>query len=81
MSAKVLKIGDKWRLYTNSPAGLLPDLVKFSEKEDLGIVSLNTLAPSLEDVFLQVTRKQVGSLPKEQSLQNTNMGRKKGKKS
>jgi ABC-2 type transport system ATP-binding protein len=79
--SKVLKIGDKWRLYTISPAGLLPDLVKFSEKEDLGIVSLNTLAPSLEDVFLQVTGKQVGSITKEQSPQNTNMGRKKRKKS
>ena len=30
----VLKIGDKWRLYTNSPPVLLPHLIKFSENDN-----------------------------------------------
>ncbi len=77
----VLKIGDKWRLYTDSPPGLLPHLMKFSEKEKLDIVSLNTLAPSLEDVFLQITGQQVGSVSERPSQQKADMRRKKGKQS
>ena len=33
-------------------------LIKFAEKENLGIVSLNTLAPSLEDVFLTLVEEE-----------------------
>ena len=58
----VVKVGDKWRLYNDSPPTLLPHLVKFAEKENLDILSLNTLAPSLEDVFLQITGQQVGTI-------------------
>jgi hypothetical protein len=36
--------------------------VKFAEEENLGILSLNTLAPSLEDVFLQITGQEVGTM-------------------
>ncbi len=77
----VLKIGDKWRLYTNSPPVLLPHLIEFSEKENLGIVSLNTLAPSLEDVFLQITGQQIGIVREETSPQKAGMKRKKGRQS
>ena len=77
----VLKIGDKWRLYTDSPPDLLPHLMRFSEKEKLDIVSLNTLAPSLEDVFLQITGQQVGSVSEGPSQQKAGMRRKKGKQS
>ena len=58
----VVKVGDKWRLYNDSPPILLPLLVQFAEKENLGIQSLNTLAPSLEDVFLQITGQEVGAI-------------------
>jgi len=77
----VLKIGDKWRLYTESPPALLTHLIKFTEKENLDIVSLNTLAPSLEDVFLQITGQQIGSVSEEPSSQKLGMKRKKGKQS
>jgi len=79
--SKVLKVGDKWRLYTDSPPDLLPNLVRFSEKENLGIVSLNTLAPSLEDVFLQITGQQIGSVSNEPGLHKKGMKRKKGNQS
>ncbi|MEA2007804.1 MAG: ATP-binding cassette domain-containing protein [Chloroflexota bacterium] len=76
----VLKVGDKWRLYTDSPPALLPLIMKFAEKENLSIVSINTLAPSLEDVFLQITGQKVGVIKAETSPQKTGMRRKKGKR-
>ncbi|MBN1303677.1 MAG: ATP-binding cassette domain-containing protein, partial [Anaerolineales bacterium] len=56
----LVKMGDKWRLYTEDPSRLLPVVIKFAEERNLSIVSLNTLAPSLEDVFLAITGKPVG---------------------
>ncbi|MFC1879199.1 ATP-binding cassette domain-containing protein [Chloroflexota bacterium] len=58
----VVKVGDKWRLYTEDPSALLPHILQFAETQGLRIVSLNTLAPSLEDVFLQITGQQIGIL-------------------
>jgi ABC-2 type transport system ATP-binding protein len=58
-----VKRGDKWRLYTESPADLLPRVMGYAEANDLRLVSLNTLGPSLEDVFLEITGQEVGSVP------------------
>ncbi len=76
----VVKVGDKWRLYNDSPPALLPHLMKFAEKENLDIVSLNTLAPSLEDVFLQITGQQIGTVEEKTAPQKAGMRRKGGKK-
>jgi ABC-2 type transport system ATP-binding protein len=57
-----VKMGDKWRLYTEDPSALLPLLLDFARKNELRVVSLNTLAPSLEDVFLEITGKPVGTI-------------------
>ena len=51
----VVRHGDKWRLYTPSPSRLLPAVTAYAEQHRLRLVSLNTLGPSLEDVFLQIT--------------------------
>lgn len=78
--SSVLKVGDKWRLYHDSPPELLPRLIKFAEKENLGILSLNTLAPSLEDVFLQITGQEVGitrSTPATETKKRRDKGGKK----
>ena len=56
------KRGDKWRLYTADPAALLPQIVDYARCQQLRIVSLNTLAPSLEDVFLAITGQEVGTV-------------------
>ena len=61
----LVKIGDKWRLYTDDPSVLLPQLMAYAEEHQLRVVSLNTLAPSLEDVFLEITGQQVGTVPHE----------------
>jgi len=54
---EVKKIGDKLKLYTEKPEEVIPQLVKYSQSSGNKIISLNTLAPNLEDVFLKVTRK------------------------
>jgi len=57
-----VKMGDKWRLYTEDPSTLLPLLIDYARAHDLRVVSLNTLSPSLEDVFLEITGQQVGTV-------------------
>ena len=51
----VVKQGDKFKLYTQEPTEVLPRLVGYAEECALKVVSLNTLKPRLEDVFLKMT--------------------------
>jgi ABC-2 type transport system ATP-binding protein len=55
---QVKKIGDKTRLYTETPHQVIDDVMDFARSNGLTIVSLNTLAPSLEDVFLKLINEQ-----------------------
>lgn len=57
-----LKVGDKRRLYTEDPSTLLPLVMSFAQDRGLRVVSLNTVGPSLEDVFLEITGQQVGTV-------------------
>jgi ABC-2 type transport system ATP-binding protein len=57
-----VKVGDKWRLYTEDPSALLTRVVHYAEERDLRLISLNTLGPRLEDVFLEITGGQVGMM-------------------
>jgi len=57
-----LRMGDKWRLYTEDPSALLPQVVDYARSRGLRVVSLSTLGPSLEDVFLEITGQQVGTV-------------------
>lgn len=50
-----VKAGDKWRLYTKDPSSLIPVVVEYAQNSGARIVSMSTLSPSLEDVFLQIT--------------------------
>lgn len=56
-----VKMGDKWRMYTENPSELLPLIMDYAASNDLRVVSLSTLAPSLEDVYLEITGGQLGS--------------------
>jgi ABC-2 type transport system ATP-binding protein len=47
--------GDKFKLYTQEPAELLPELMSYAQERALSVVSLSTLKPRLEDVFLKMT--------------------------
>ena len=52
----VKKIGDKFRFYTEKPEDVIPLLVQYSRNSRNKIISLNTLGPSLEDVFVKLTK-------------------------
>jgi ABC-2 type transport system ATP-binding protein len=54
----VRRLGDKYRLYTDVPGDLVVSLVNYSSLAGLKIVSLNILAPSLEDAFVALTEKE-----------------------
>lgn len=51
------KTGDKIRLYVDAPSATLDKLVDFARSKRLEIISLNTLAPTLEDVFLKLVKE------------------------
>ena len=57
-----VKMGDKWRLYTENPSALLTQIMDYARAHELQVVSLNTLGPSLEDVFWEITGQQVGAI-------------------
>ena len=72
-----VKIGDKWRLYAEAPSSLLPQLLHYAEDNGLQVISLNTLGPSLEDVFLDITGQQIG-LARHELREQTPGGRRRG---
>jgi ABC-2 type transport system ATP-binding protein len=51
------KTGDKIRLYVDEPSVIINKLVDFARSKRLKILSLNTLSPTLEDVFLKLVRE------------------------
>jgi len=53
---QVRKEGDKFRLYTHDPANVLSGLWEYSKTNNLKPISLSTLGPSLEDVFVKLTK-------------------------
>ena len=53
----VKKMGDKIRLYVDEPSVVLDQLVDFARSKNLRIITLNTLAPTLEDVFLKLVKE------------------------
>lgn len=53
---RVEKAGDKLRLYTQKPKEVFPLLIDYARTTNNKIVSINTLGPSLEDVFIKLTK-------------------------
>jgi len=49
------KQGDKFRLYTDDPPGVLSEVWDYSNTNGLKLITVNTLGPSLEDVFVKLT--------------------------
>ena len=48
--------GDRYKLYTDKPEDIIPQLVEYAQKKNTKIISLNTLGADLEDVFIRLTR-------------------------
>jgi len=55
MVTEVAKYGDRYRLYTKDPSTVLSDVWNFASARGLKITTINTLGPSLEDVFVKLT--------------------------
>ena len=47
--------GDKWRLYTDNPDRVLKFIVGKAQQKSIGITSLVTSGPSLEEAFVRIT--------------------------
>ena len=54
----IRRVGDKYRLYTSNPGDLVTSLVRYCDANGHKIISLNILAPSLEDAFVALTEKE-----------------------
>ena len=54
------KEGDKLRLFAKDPGALVPSVVDLVRSRDARLLSLSTLGPSLEDVFVRMTGLEVG---------------------
>ncbi len=70
--------GDKVRLYTESPGALIPRLVEWTQARNLSLASVNTLGPSLEDVFVKITGLEIATHESEengQARRGNGMGR------
>ncbi len=51
----VERMGDKFRLYAKEPAAIIYSLVDYARSSGVEIVSLATVSPTLEDVFVEYT--------------------------
>lgn len=52
---EVRKEGDKLKVFTEFPSEVIDALVAYTHSNDLKILSISTLGPSLEDVFVRLT--------------------------
>jgi ABC-2 type transport system ATP-binding protein len=50
----VSREGDKCRLYTDDPSAVLSSVCEYAHTNNLKLLTMNTLGPSLEDVFLRL---------------------------
>jgi ABC-2 type transport system ATP-binding protein len=74
---KVALFGDKFRLHFESTfSDVIPLLVDFAKVNNFKIVSVNTLNPSLEDVFVELTglNVEIMKIEKEQGKKAVNLG-------
>jgi ABC-2 type transport system ATP-binding protein len=52
---EVRKEGDKFRLFTEDPPAVLEGVMAYARDRSARVISVNTLGPSLEDVFIRLT--------------------------
>ena len=54
------KAGDKFKLYTQDPSEVIDAVMVYARTHNLKVISITTLGPSLEDVFIRLTGLQRG---------------------
>ena len=52
------KAGDKFKLYTEDPSAVIDAVISYAHSRNLKVISITTLGPSLEDVFIRLTGLQ-----------------------
>lgn len=57
---EIKKLGDKFRLYTENQTEVISALIDFARRRNLKLITLNTLRPSLEEVFVIITEEHKG---------------------
>lgn len=55
MVNEVKKTGDKFKLYTQDPSVVIDAVMAYANTHNLKVISITTLGPSLEDVFIRLT--------------------------
>jgi len=77
---EVVKEGDKFRLFTSNPSTVLAAVWGYAQSNNLKIFTMNTVGPSLEDVFVKLTgiRPATESGGSVKKGQGTGQGRGKG---
>jgi ABC-2 type transport system ATP-binding protein len=73
---KVSQFGDKFRLHVADSGEAVLLLADFAREYGLKVISINTLSPSLEDVFVEVTglNAEIMKTEKEQGKKAANLG-------
>jgi ABC-2 type transport system ATP-binding protein len=72
----VSRVGDKFRLYVEDASEAILMLIDFCRRNNLKIVSINTLKPSLEDAFVKITglSPEVMAIEKEHAKKGESLG-------
>ena len=73
---EVTQVGDKFRLHVRNTSEAVPLIIDFARENGLKIVSINTLNPSLEDAFVEMTglSPEVMATEKEQGKKAASLG-------
>jgi ABC-2 type transport system ATP-binding protein len=59
--SEVRKEGDKFRLYTRDPSVVIAAVMEYAQEHNTRVLSINTVGPSLEDVFIKLTGLKIHS--------------------
>lgn len=54
---RILLTGNKIRIYTSNPSAVIESIVDIARRLNLRILSLNTMMPSLEDIFIKLIKE------------------------
>lgn len=59
--SEVRKEGDKFRLFTRDPSEVIAAVMEYAQANNTRVLSINTVGPSLEDVFIKLTGLKIPS--------------------
>jgi hypothetical protein len=71
-----VQVGDKFKLHVRNTSETVPLIIDFARENGLKILTINTLNPSLEDAFVEMTglSSEVLATEKEQGKKVASLG-------